>query len=439
MPGSNRFWWVVHTAVFIFFFGCRSKPAADAWPGWQLQHECNNQLTRIIVHDIISPPVASRMYAYCHLAYYEALRLGDSGRPSFAARLHGFGTMPSPSGTEPYNFRVAAAVAFFSVAEALVFSKDSAKSAMQKVLAGLSTKSKQEEQCSVKWGKAVAAEILKRAEADGYRQTRGMPRYGVLEETGKWKQTPPDYMDATEPYWSLILPLAMDSASACKPPSPPAYSSDSSSIYYKELKTVYQLSKSLSTEQQLIARFWDDNPFVLEHAGHLSFASKKMAPVGHWMGITGILCGQYAAKDEGRCAAAYAVASVAIFDGFISCWEEKYTSRTVRPVTVIREWIDPLWEPLLQTPSFPEYTSGHSVVSAAAAEVLSSLFGDVPFHDTTELPYLDLERRFQSPRQAAAEAGMSRIYGGIHFPSANEEGKKQGIRVGQKVWQRLHP
>ena len=148
------------------------------------------------------------------------------------------------------------------------------------------------------------------------------------------------------------------------------------------------------------------------------------------MGIIGILCTQKKLDDIST-ATIFALTSSAILDGFISCWDEKYHSLMVRPITVIRENIEPEWSSLLQTPPFPEYTSGHSVITAAAATVLTKLVGEnVAFHDTTELEYLGLQRSFNSIQQAADEAGMSRLYGGIHYRSSIEEGKKQGQQVG---------
>ncbi|MFY8025174.1 MAG: vanadium-dependent haloperoxidase, partial [Sediminibacterium sp.] len=118
-------------------------------------------------------------------------------------------------------------------------------------------------------------------------------------------------------------------------------------------------------------------------------------------------------------------------DGFISTWEEKFTSKTVRPVTVIREYLNSEWNPYLQTPPFPEYTSGHSVISAAAATVLSTVFGrNTSFTDTTELKYLGLKRTFSSIEAAANEVSMSRMYGGIHYRAAVENGQKQGREIG---------
>ena len=211
-----------------------------------------------------------------------------------------------------------------------------------------------------------------------------MPRYSVYGAKGKWQQTPPEYADATEPHWRLIEPLYIDSAAAFRPPPPPPFDLSKKSIFFKELMEVFNKSKALTPSEDSIARFWDDNPFVTEHRGHLTFANKKMTPVGHWMGIIGTLSEQ-TQKDDMTTALAYALCAAAIFDGFISCWEEKYHSERIRPVTVIREQLESEWEPVLQTPPFPEYTSGHSVISAAAAVTLEHIFGsNISFIDSTE-------------------------------------------------------
>ena len=179
-----------------------------------------------------------------------------------------------------------------------------------------------------------------------------------------------------------------------------------------------------------VARFWDDNASATTHVGHLMYATKKPSPGGHWINITAIACKQ-SNFNWVQSAQAYAMTSIAMYDGFISCWDEKYRSEYVRPVTAINEFIDPKWEPLLQTPPFPEYTSGHSVISGAASTVLIQQFGTgFAFHDTTELKYLGLERSFPSIEAVTDEIGISRFYGGIHYMSAINNGKAQGNKIG---------
>lgn len=411
-----------------FTLGCNQhKEPLPA--GAELQHRCEQILTDVIVHDIYSPPVASRIYAYANLAYYEALAPSFKGN-SLLLQLKGFDNLTPPSDGTEINFRLSAVTAFMKVAEALVFSKDSIRIQQKDLTASFELENNEAGTSSLAWGDAVAKNILKRAGADGYKKTRGMPRYSVFEEEGRWQQTPPDYNDATEPNWKLIQPLLMDSAAQFKPIPPPSFSMEEGSTYRSELDALYNTCKSLSEEQKTIARYWDDNPFVSAHVGHLTYATKKTTPVGHWMGITAILC-KTAKKDEVATAKAYAMSAAAIFDGFISCWDEKFRSRTSRPVTVIRQHIESEWNPLLQTPSFPEYTSGHSVISGAASAVLIHQFGNgFAFHDTTEMKYLGMERSFPSIEAATDEIGISRFYGGIHFMSAITQGKKQGEHIG---------
>jgi hypothetical protein len=405
--------------ILVLLAGCRQPEEKTTFNGTSLQHYCVDQLTNAIVYDIFSPPVASRIYSYANLAYYEALRPGYPGAGSIIEKMHGFGTLNAPA-REAHEYRLAGAIAFMKVAQKLVFSRDSLILAEKKIIDAFRHLDNQVLENSTRWGESVAAVILERASKDNYSITRSMPKFSVFNQEGIWKQTPPDYADATEPHWKRIRPLRMDSASQCSPTPPPAYSLDSSSQYYRELMEVYATSQKIS----------GDNPFVTEHRGHLTYANKKITPVGHWMGITRILCVQ-AKKDDLATAEAYALTSSAIFDGFISCWDEKFRSQTVRPITVIREHISPEWNSLLQTPPFPEYTSGHSVISAAASTVLTRIFGEgFAFHDSSELEYLGLERSFPSIEAAADEAGISRLYGGIHYRSAIDNGKKQGMQVG---------
>jgi hypothetical protein len=171
--------------------------------------------------------------------------------------------------------------------------------------------------------------------------------------------------------------------------------------------------------------------------GHAMFATKKITPGGHWMGIVGIAAEKSRASLV-QSAEAYARTAIALADAFISVWDEKFRSNVVRPETVINAHLDESWQPLLQTPPFPEYTSGHSGISTAAATVLTDQFGDgFAFLDDTEREYGLPARSFTSFNQAAAEAAISRLYGGIHYRMAIEEGVTQGRRVGELVVARV--
>jgi hypothetical protein len=244
-------------------------------------------------------------------------------------------------------------------------------------------------------------------------------------------------MDAVEPNWAMIRPFVMDTASQFRPEAAYAYDTTHVSAFMKDAREVYDVSKALTPEQREITAFWDCNPYVMNVRGHAMFASKKITPGGHWMSIVAIAARKSDA-DALRSAEAYARTAVALADGFISSWDEKFRSNVIRPESMINTYIDPAWEPLLQTPPFPEYTSGHSVISTAAAVVLTEQFGDrFAFTDSTELEYGLPVRSFSSFEQAAAEAAISRLYGGIHYRRAIEQGVKQGRKVGQLVLARV--
>ena len=250
--------------------------------------------------------------------------------------------------------------------------------------------------------------------------------------------TPPMYAQAIEPHWKEIRCLVMDSCGEFMPPRPPRYDvKDKNSNYWKEMMEVKTIGDSLSDEQKGIADFWDDNPFKLNVSGHVMFGTKKFSPGGHWMNIVGIAA-QKAHADFSTTVAVYTETSIALFDAFISCWDEKYRSNEIRPETVINKYVNEEWHPYIQTPPFPSYTSGHATISAAAAEVMTSWFGDhLTFTDTSSLEFGIPSRRIESFRIAAKEAAMSRLYGGIHYRHDNDEGNKCGKMLGEFIVQKL--
>ena len=398
-----------------------------------------DQLTQVIIYDVFTPPVASRIYVYTSLASYEAIRFAKEGSSSIAEKLNGFGKMPIPEKGKNYNYTLAATKAFFKVARNVkVFSVDSLNKYEQSIYDNY--KARLDDTTynnSVAFGDTVAGTILARAKKDGYAISRGKQKYIGSHEPGKWRPTPPDYLDGVEWCWNTMKPMVLDSAAQFKPNRPPQYDTKPGTTFYKMMKEVYDINKNLTSEQKLIAKYWDDNPFVIEHAGHMMFGNKKITPGGHWMGITAQVVKQTNA-DIVKTAQSFALTSIALFDGFISCWDEKYRSSYVRPVTVINELIDKNWAPLLQTPPFPEYTSGHSTITASAATVLTKLYGDnFAFEDSSDYHYIGLKRKFSSFQAAAAEASMSRVYGGIHYVLSVNTGSEQGKKVGGLVVKKL--
>ncbi|MEM6261343.1 MAG: vanadium-dependent haloperoxidase, partial [Bacteroidota bacterium] len=336
-------------------------------------------------------------------------------------------------------FPVASVTAMLETGKKLVFSEDSIRVFDEELAKKYKEMGVPEEvlEHSRKYGKEVAVHILTWAGEDNYKQTRTFPRYPVTEDIGRWKPTPPGYFDAIEPHWNVLRPFVLDSAMQFKPAPPPAYDLKPGSEFHEDLMEVYEVGENLDEEKKEIASFWDCNPFVIHHKGHLMFSEKKITPGGHWVGIAGIAC-QQAEADFTQSVETYAWTTLALADAFISCWDEKYRSSLIRPETVINSHIDEDWKPLLQTPPFPEYTSGHSVISTAAAHVLTHLYGDnFAFLDTTEVVFGLPPRAFPSFLVASQEAAISRLYGGIHYMPAIEQGVAQGEGVGKLIIQRL--
>jgi membrane-associated phospholipid phosphatase len=416
----------------------RSKIAHDAFEQ-QLFHRAHDALTEVIVADIFSPPVASRIYVYAHAAAYETLVATRPGHyKSAAGQLPGLTPPPALTATG-YQPALAATEALLVVGRRLIFSEQRLDSAAIKLWQQVAKQgySAQTIAASRAAGQQMAAHILAWAAGDQYRQTRSLRRYTPQKKVGAWLPTPPGYIAAVEPHWRRIRPLTLDSAAQYRLTAPPAFATSPDSRFYQMAREVRDAGNSLTPEQRLIASYWDCNPFFLNTQGHMNFASKKLSPGGHWLAIAGQASRQTGA-DLHETSAAYFLTAVALFDGFISCWDDKYRHNVIRPETYINAHIDEGWKPVLQTPPFPEYPSGHSVISTASAVVLTHLFGPaVAFTDSTEVPYGLPSRRFRSFHQAASEAGISRFYGGIHYREAITNGQQQGQQVGQQVLKKL--
>jgi hypothetical protein len=289
----------------------------------------------------------------------------------------------------------------------------------------------------IHYSEEIAKQVVQYARADDYNKLSTYTRYTPSKKEGHWYPTPPEYMSAIEPQWKTIRPFFLDSATQFAPQAPSTFSKDTTSSFYRQMMEVYRVSKKITPEQQKIANFWDCNPFAVTYSGHMAIGLKKISPGGHWMGITGIVCKQADLPLDSAILVHTSVA-LTLHDAFISCWQEKYASDRIRPEAAINKMIDPSWRPLLQTPPFPEYTSGHSVASSSVSTVLTYLLGDnFGFVDTSEVYFGIPERQFKSFYQASDEAAISRLYGGIHFRDACENGVMQGKRVGQFVLERL--
>lgn len=385
------------------------------------------KLTDVIIHDIFSPPVASRIYAYPAIAAYEVAVLADPGYQSLMGQLNGFEKASFQSEEEIY-YPLAALAAYYKVGTAMIFSEEIVRNHKEKAFKEIRDKGvpKKVFERSVAFGEQVADHVIAYSKKDNYHESRSFEKYTVKSDAYTWQPTPPAYMEGIEPHWNKIRPFIMESSDQFKVEPPTAFSTEPNSQFYQEAVEVFNVINNLTQEQSDIAYFWDCNPYKVNVKGHVMFAEKKITPGGHWMGIAAI-ASKTAMQDWKGTAETLAYTSIALFDAFISCWDEKYRSILIRPETYINKYIDEDWLPLLQTPPFPEYTSGHSVASNAAAEVLTKLFGEpFAFLDSTEVAYGLPTREFVSFRQAADEAAISRLYGGIHYMPAIENGSTKG-------------
>jgi len=400
------------------------------------------RLNDVVLENNFPPMIGSRNYAYANIAAYECVVAGDNNFISLAGQLKDLPAIPKPdtSNGKEIDFHLASLLSFTKVGNAVTFPEGSMMGYYDelKKMADSTGMPSSVLKNTIAFSDAVVSTVMAWSKKDNYAQTRSAEKYTVTTDEGRWVPTPPMYAQAVEPHWKEIRCLAMDSCSEFMPPRPPNFDvKDKSSSYWKAMMEVKNVGDSLTDEQKHIADFWDDNPFKLNVSGHVMFATKKFSPAGHWMNIVGIAA-QKAKADFPTTVAAYTETSIALFDAFISCWDEKYRSNEIRPETTINKYVNEEWRPYIQTPPFPSYTSGHATISAAAAEVMTSWFGDnLNFTDTSSLEFGIKSREITSFRNAAKEAAMSRLYGGIHYRHDNDEGNKCGKMLGEMIVQKL--
>lgn len=378
---------------------------------------------KLVQSQKMSPPEAARAYGYLGVALYEAVVKGLPAQRSLAGQLNGWQGAPGFELGKAYDWPLVANGALAGVAHNLLGRGANAVSAVealkQRLLAQFTAGVPSEiVQRSALAGASVGDAILQWAAADHYDALYNCP-FSPPQGPGLWTPTPPGFAPALQPCWGQLRPFALD-GQPCPAPSPPAYSEARQSAFYREALEVYQTVNALSPEQRAIADFWADNP------------GQTSTPPGHWISIVAQTLAQRNDSLEAA-AQAYARVGMALADAFITCWQTKFVFNLIRPVTYIQNLIDPAWTTAMVTPPFPEYTSGHSVASVAAAQVLADLWGPMPFEDHTHDALGLAPRSFDSFMQAAQEAAISRLYGGIHFRSAIENGVQQGMCIGNHV------
>ncbi len=395
-------------------------------------------LTMVMIHDVASPPAASRFYTYCLLGAHDIVAQHKKEIPSPSRLIHDFPLVSLDSKIK-YDYQIAALYCILETGRQILPSGYMLEEEQKKLLESLLKEGYSQSVIdqSVGVAQAVAKRVLTYAAADNYRILSTKGRYRPIKGDAYWYPTPPGYIEAIEPHWRIIRPMMLDSCTQFKPAPPVAFSKDTSSAFFALTREVYEVGNKLTDEQRVIAAYWDCNPFAINTSGHMSIGFKKISPGGHWMNIASLASTQ-AKLPFGQAILVQSLVAMTLMDSFISCWDEKYRSNRIRPETVINRYISPRWQPLLQTPPFPEYTSGHSVISTAAAEVLTYLMGaDFAFTDNTEIIFDLPERSFTSFKQAAEEAAISRLYGGIHYRDAVVNGQTQGRTIGRFIVQKI--
>jgi hypothetical protein len=382
-----------------------------------------------------SPPVASRALGYAGVTLFESVAPGIPGATSLAGQLNDLRSVPQADVGAAFHWPSVANAAMAGITRRLFAGGGGAQRA---AIDGLEINLRKRfvDQAppdvirrSIRQGRLVAAAIYAWSRTDGGHEGymfNTPTTYAAPISDGLWAPTPPGYVRALQPYWGQNRPLMLSSGNECAPPPPPTYSTDPNSPMYQEAKEVYDTVRSLTPEQREIALFWSDDPNL------------TATPPGHSIALaTQVL------RDENAslalAAETLARVGIGVADAFIGCWSVKYQYNRIRPIDYIQLVIDPTWnnptptDPVM-TPPFPEYPSGHSTEIAAAAAVLTGVFGDnYLLVDRTQERLGFAPRVFPSFDAAADEAAMSRLYGGIHFRSGNEAGLAQGRCIGKRV------
>jgi hypothetical protein len=425
----------------LFFTSCKKPDYAKILHDPTLYSRTVHELNGVVMGNNFTPVVASRNYAYASIAGYEVIAAGYPDKyQSLVGQLNGFKTVAKPLANENIDYEYASLLAFCKVGETVTFPEGSLKyytDSLHQVAVshGMPVEIIKN---SEKYAKAVALSIIAWSKKDNYLKTRSGSKFAINDSAGRWLPTPPAYSEAVEPHWQDIRPMVIHDLKKFNVPPPPSFDvNNKKSKYYNEVIYIKNTVDSLNAEQTHIADFWDDNPGKLNVSGHVMFISKKFSPPGHWMSIVGIGA-ERAKADFNTTVCAYAKTAIALYDAFIQCWTVKYYYKTVRPETVINKFFDPNWRPHLQTPPFPEYTCGHTTISAAAAEALTSVLGDnVAYTDTSELEFGIKSLAFKSFRDAANQNIWARFYGGVHFHNSCVVSNKIGKMVGDSIVKKL--
>ncbi len=425
-------WLAMVAAVAMLSVGAASAQGSSVGPDVVVRTWYRLMLELVRHTPTMSPPVSSRAMGYVGVAAYETVAGGSDAMTSLAGQLNALDALPARDPGAVYDEAVALQ-AVLSASVASFFSNTGPTG--QRAMTALATRFGDKVAVGVPpdviarsaaYGQAVAAHINQWSQDDGGARVENMGfPFDYTPKEGPQSWVPTSLVRQQQapllPYWGTNRPFVMPAGTACPLPAPPAYSEDPTSEFYAQAMEVVTAKATITDEQKAIARFWSDDPML------------SPTPPGHWMSIALQILERDGA-DLATHVDVMARIGMAMSDAFIGCWHSKFEYDLLRPVTYIRRVIDPAWEPLLITPPFPEYPSGHSTQSGAAATVLTALYGErYGFTDATHADDGLQARRYDSFWHAAEEAGISRLYGGIHFRAAIERGLDQGRCIGAYV------
>jgi len=414
----------------VLCFATLPTQAADRPAPQEMLREWYFLMNELVRHTATySPPVASRSFGYLGVTVFEAAVGGSDKLVSLVGQLQGLDAVPARETGAVYDETI---IIHAAMSDAIIFYFGNTGPTGQRAIKTAQTKWRalvvdgvpdDVVARSEAFGKAMAASIHEWSLGDGGAviTNMGFPEdLDLPKGDGKWVPTNPIRQQQLPllPGWGHKRTFAVPSGATCPTPGNPSFSREPDSQFYKEAIEVYETGKNATPDQIAIARFWSDDPML------------SMTPPGHWVSIALQVADRANLSLEDN-VDLLARMGVAMADAFVGCWHEKYIYNLVRPITYIKQVIDPKWEPILNTPPFPEYPSGHSTVSGAMDAVMTGFFGDnYAFEDRTGSPDGRNPRNFKSFHAAAEEAGISRLYGGIHFRSAIVDGLAQGRCIG---------
>jgi len=377
-----------------------------------------------------NPPQAGRIYSYSSIAIYQALLGGMPLNRSLSGQVNEMPPMPIAYPNLEYDWPSVLTGVMPDMLRGLFGDLYNPSHVM---INNMYNRQKQDRlalkdstiiERSIAYGKSVAEKLLEWADDDGYYRIIGVPYIPPPVSQNPWNWEPINPGDtAVEPYWGTLRTFGLPSPNYND--LPPSYEFDTTvgSPFHTEQMEIYNIRANATLEQKEIAMFWRDKQLTPQ-------------PPGHWVSILNqIILRENLSLD--RAAECFAYLGVGIGDAFIACWYSKYLYNYLRPQSYLRRFYEQGWTPYVPTPPFPDYPSGHSTSSGTCSYLLTQLLGTVAFTDTTHLRIGMPPRSFNSFYEAADECSNSRVYGGIHYRNACENGVIMGKQIGQTIVSRV--